>query len=206
MVGFRISPIPAEYDFLGTDVDNGKAGVIVEVQFSNYPFLLNNTVRSELFFKDRIPLSGQPTEVVIIITKAHMFPASNSTLYYEQAQKQLKALAESRLYNVPIRLVGLFERKSAIASVKFTEYESVRHSRKVVSRIDRNYLISPGRYAKSRCRLELSDQLRLSILERCQIKAESFSLTRFVFFAPPFNLWSIGRSSLRKSAAYAASS
>ena len=150
-------PIPAEYDFLGTDVDNGKAGVIVEVQFSNYPFLLNNTVRSELFFKDRIPLSGQPTEVVIIITKAHMFPASNSTLYYEQAQKQLKALAESRLYNVPIRLVGLFERKSAIASVKFTEYESVRHSRKVVSRIDRNYLISPGRYAKSRCRLELSD-------------------------------------------------
>ncbi len=41
-------PIPTEFGFLGQDIDYGKSGVIVEVQFSNYPFLLNNTLRSEL--------------------------------------------------------------------------------------------------------------------------------------------------------------
>lgn len=35
-------PIPAPYAFLGKDVDFVKSGVVVEVQFSNYPFLLNN--------------------------------------------------------------------------------------------------------------------------------------------------------------------
>ncbi|MGB5593561.1 MAG: restriction endonuclease, partial [Crocosphaera sp.] len=32
-------PIPKEYQFLGKDVDCGKSGIIVEFQFSNYPFL-----------------------------------------------------------------------------------------------------------------------------------------------------------------------
>lgn len=31
--------IPDEYKFMGTDVDFGKKGLIVEAQFSNYPFL-----------------------------------------------------------------------------------------------------------------------------------------------------------------------
>jgi hypothetical protein len=44
-------PIPTEYNFLGTGVDFGRQGLLVEVQFSNYPFLLNNTIRSELFYK-----------------------------------------------------------------------------------------------------------------------------------------------------------
>src|SRR6266545_2059177 len=30
-------PIPAEYGFLGTDVDVGNEGLIAEIQFSNYP-------------------------------------------------------------------------------------------------------------------------------------------------------------------------
>ena len=34
-------PIPAEYDFLGTDVDFCRGAMLVEIQFSNYPFLLN---------------------------------------------------------------------------------------------------------------------------------------------------------------------
>lgn len=46
-------PIPSELTFLGTDVDFAKAGVVAEVQFSNYPFLLNNLLRSELFFKEK---------------------------------------------------------------------------------------------------------------------------------------------------------
>ncbi len=82
-------PIPVDYSFLGTDIDFGKAGVIVESQFSNYPFLLNNTLRSELFFKAGTIFAGHPTQLVILITKALMYPASNSTLYYEQAVRQL---------------------------------------------------------------------------------------------------------------------
>ncbi|MEH2284834.1 MAG: hypothetical protein V7K90_26540 [Nostoc sp.] len=58
---------------------------------SNYPFLLNNTLRSELFFKAKTEFVGYPTNLVIIVTKALMFPASNSTLYYEQAVNQLTA-------------------------------------------------------------------------------------------------------------------
>jgi hypothetical protein len=50
--GWRSSvQIPSEFKFLGTDIDFYKSGVIVEAQFSNYPFLLNNLLRSELFFK-----------------------------------------------------------------------------------------------------------------------------------------------------------
>ncbi len=41
--------IPVEYDFLGTNVDFCHGADLVEIQFSNYPFLLNNTVRAELF-------------------------------------------------------------------------------------------------------------------------------------------------------------
>ena len=42
--------IPDDFNPLGKDIDFFKDGIIVEVQFSNYPFLLNNVVRSELFF------------------------------------------------------------------------------------------------------------------------------------------------------------
>ena len=33
-------PIPVAYSFLGKEVDFGKAGIIIEIQFSNYPYLL----------------------------------------------------------------------------------------------------------------------------------------------------------------------
>ncbi len=72
--------IPEDFKFLGTDVDFGKNGAVVEVQFSNYPFLLNNTLRSELFFRAQTVFHGAPTGLVIIVTKAGMFPSSNSTL------------------------------------------------------------------------------------------------------------------------------
>ena len=52
-------PIPSNFSFLGTDVDFVSNGLLVEIQFSNYPFLLNNTVRSELFFKAGTPLAGK---------------------------------------------------------------------------------------------------------------------------------------------------
>ena len=80
-------PIPQQFAFLGTDVDFGKNGLIVEAQFSNYPFLLNNTIRSELFFKANLNLTGVPTLATVILTKGHMFPASKSTLYYYPGNK-----------------------------------------------------------------------------------------------------------------------
>ncbi len=106
--GWQKVTIPKEYSFLGKDVDFGKDGLLLEVQFSNYPFLLNNTMRAEILHKARATLGGQPVTAAVIVTKAKMFPASNSTLYYEQAREQLESLRRLEVFNVPIRLVGLF--------------------------------------------------------------------------------------------------
>lgn len=146
-------PIPRNFDFLGTDVDFVANGLLVEIQFSNYPFLLNNTVRSELFFKARTPLAGQRIQAAIIVTKAKMFPASNSTLYYEQAVKQLRELARHGVFSVPTRVVGLFEAINTTVDAVFTEYTDSRYSRTVEDRRAERYHISPGRRARSRCRI-----------------------------------------------------
>lgn len=144
--------IPVEFDFLGKDIDFGKNGVVVEVQFSNYPFLLNNTVRSELFFRSETVFDVQPTRLVIIVTKAGMFPSSNSTLYYEQAVKQLDALAHHKVFTVPIRLVGLFEKTGKVQAT-WTKYSAARYSRTVDGeRTARTFVISNGR--SGRCRVD----------------------------------------------------
>lgn len=148
-------PIPDKFKFLGTDVDFLKNGLLIEAQFSNYPFLLNNTVRSELFFKARTQLGNSDVDSVGIITKAHMFPASNSTLYYEQAVKQLTELASHNVFDVPIRLIGLFEDRNQDVPVTFTEYENPRYSRTVVNRETRQCRISSGRSSRSRCALRI---------------------------------------------------
>jgi hypothetical protein len=151
-------PIPTAYKFLGTNIDFGKAGLIIESQFSNYPFLLNNTLRSELFFKAGTTFAGHPTQLVVLITKALMFPASNSTLYYEQAVRQLTALAQYKVFDVPIRLVGLFEQQNVTVPVTWTTYSSVRYSRTVQTRINRQCQIIPGRLVNSRCVIRLMDE------------------------------------------------
>lgn len=147
--------IPAAYRFLGRDVDFGKAGVLVEIQFSNYPFLLNNTLRSELFFKARTQFVGQPTKLLVLIAKAQMFPASNSTLYYEQAVNQLTALIQNNVFDVPIRLVGLFEQQDTAVSVVWTVYSSTRYSRTIKTRMSRQFQVTSGRLAGKRCVLSL---------------------------------------------------
>lgn len=146
-------PIPEEYRFLGTDVDFGKDEVILEVQFANYPFLLNNLLRSELLYKARVPLTDGPVKLLMVVTKAGMFPASRSTLYFEQAVRQVGALAENDVFDVPIRIVGLSERQNSTATAVWTEYESPRYSRKVVAREERELRILPGRSGKGRCKL-----------------------------------------------------
>jgi len=147
--------IREEFKFLGTDIDFEKGGLLVEVQCSNYPFLLNNLLRSELFFKAKVCFSGPPIEAVLIITKAHMFPASNSTLYYEQAVSQMSALAANKVFEVPMRVVGLFEEVDRKIKVHWTEYHNSRYSRTVVKQQEREAIISGGRSAQSRCHIEV---------------------------------------------------
>lgn len=145
-------PIPSEFKFLGTDIDFGKKGTVVEVQFSNYPFLLNNLLRSELFFRAKTAFTGASTELVVIVTKAGMFPASNSTLYFEQAVKQLDSLMKHRVFTVPIRLIGLFEILGKNTKAVWTEYENPRYSRTPLSAKTKTFkVLKDG--TSSRCRI-----------------------------------------------------
>lgn len=146
-------PILKPYRFLGTDVDLGKAGIIIEVQFSHYSFLLNNTIRSELFFKAQTPLTGMPTQLVIIIAKSQMFPAANSSLYYEQAVNQLNVLA-GYVVNVPIRVVGLFEGRNTIVPAKWTVYNA-QTSRTILTQEELQCQIISGRSTDGRCVLHI---------------------------------------------------
>ena len=148
-------PVPGEYDFMGTDIDFGKNGFIGEAQFSNYPFLLNNILRAELFFKGGVILSDRKTACLFIITKAHMFPASNSTLYYEQAKHQLEALSKNKVFDAPIRLVGLKENVGRKIRVIWTTYTKPRYSRTVSKRAKLTCDISRGRSEESRCTIKV---------------------------------------------------
>lgn len=145
-------PVPKKFNFLGSGVDFVKNGVVVEVQFSNYPFLLNNAVRAELLFKSKENMAGAQIESLILITKGHMFPASNSTLYYEQGVNQLTELSRNDVLEIPIRLVGLFSAFGTV-SAKYTGYHAPRYSRTVIDRSDRLVTIARGSGAQSRCRL-----------------------------------------------------
>jgi len=142
--------IPSEFDFLGKDIDFVKSGVIVEVQFSNYPFLLNNLLRSELFFKAKTMFSNSATELLVIVTKAHMFPSSNSTLYFEQACNQLNALSNNKVFEIPIRLVGLASPATNPVPCIWTTYNDPRYSRSVALQEEIFVNLSPGVQAKSR--------------------------------------------------------
>lgn len=144
-------PIPEKYNFLGINVDFGVGGIVIEVQFSNYPFLLNNLVRSELFYKSKTALAKEPTDLLIIITKAHMFPASNSTLYYEQAVKQINELAANNVFDIPIRVIGLFVEKEKEIPAKLTKYDKDRYSRTVVKELQISCNLKPLRSNEGRC-------------------------------------------------------
>lgn len=153
-------PIPKRYRFLGTNIDLGKNGVIVEIQFSNYPFLLNNTFRSELFYKAGLVVTSRKTALVVIITKGHMFPASNSTLYYEQAKNQLDALADNNVFDVPIRLVGLTTLIRKRVPAVYTKYTAARYSRTIARQTKIQADIAKGRSSKSRCTITIREDPR----------------------------------------------
>jgi hypothetical protein len=143
-------PIPPQYSYFGKALDFMKSGVTVEVQYSNYPFLLNNLLRCEFFFQHEIKLDVRPIEAVVIITKAKMFDASNSTLYYERGAEQLNALAAIGGFDVPLRLVGLFESYGRGIPVVHTTYSRARHSRTPVKERKTTAHIQVGASASSR--------------------------------------------------------
>ncbi len=106
--GWSKVPVPPTLRAFGNDWDAGKGGVLAEWQFSNYPFLWNNVIRTEAVFMQQPDLRGvDRVEALLVVAKSGVFPSSNSSLYYEQAAAQLELVTELEVFDVPIRLVGL---------------------------------------------------------------------------------------------------
>jgi hypothetical protein len=100
--------VPEQLTMFGKDWDSGMGGTLAEWQFSNYPFLWNNVIRTQAVVSGNVPLTGiGAVEALIVVTKSGRFPASQSTLYYEQAQAQLDAVFSLGAFDLPVRLVGL---------------------------------------------------------------------------------------------------
>lgn len=150
--GWHKVPVPAGLTEFGTDWDGGKNETIAEWQFSNYPFLWNNVIRSEGVFLNKTKLHGlKPVQALVEITKSGLFPASNSTLYYEHARAQLLAATSFGSFEIPIRLVGLFipEHIATIAG-GWTRYPS-RYSR-VGDIEETTFKVTWGKPSKYGCR------------------------------------------------------
>lgn len=126
-------PIPNAQQALGIDVDFGKGSHLLEVQFSNYPFFLNNIIRTNVLFTTGTVLKTMGAiRAAVIITKAKLFEASNSTLYYEQAVEQAQFLVAGKTVTVPLRLIGLMADRDSIVDAVLTHYHAPRYSRTVV--------------------------------------------------------------------------
>lgn len=134
-LGWDAIPVPTELRPFGVDWDGGKGPVLAEWQFSNYPFLWNNVIRTEAVFQSRAVLPGldQPVEALVVVTKSGRFPASNSTLYYEQARAQLDTVTTLGVFNIPIRLVGLdVDPNATTLEIDWNQY-SGRYGRNPIS-------------------------------------------------------------------------
>lgn len=106
--GWNSIAVPNDLTEFGTDWDAGKGSTLAEWQFSNYPFLWNNVIRSEAVFKGKMKLGGlKLIQALIVVTKSGLFPSSNSTLYFGQAKAQLQGVMKFGTFSIPIRLVGL---------------------------------------------------------------------------------------------------
>lgn len=150
----RRRPSPPEFAFLGKDVDFTKGGLVVEAQFSNYPFALNNIVRTTILMAERALLHEKPVSGLILITKGKMFPASQSTLYYEQAVKQMSALVKYGILAIPTRVVGLVENAGEVQAV-WTKYTKSQHSR--VTKAQKSVVVKIEEIG-ARCSLKLVQQ------------------------------------------------
>ena len=121
--------IPEEVSFLGTDVDYLHSGLLAEAQFSNYPFLSQNVLRTALFIRSNTLFDGAPIIALVIIVKAHMIPASNGVANYEQAVSLVTSLIKHRVVDLPTRVVGLFAAQGVPVPAVWSEYPSARSRR-----------------------------------------------------------------------------
>ncbi len=127
--GWNAVPVPKALTVFGVDWDAGKSSVLAEWQFSNYPFLWNNVIRTEAVFKSKtaLPVVGV-AKALVVVTKSGIFPASNSTLYFEQAAAQLDVVTRFQAFSVPIRLVGLTLPKGCVSTdAVWTDYGGRYH-------------------------------------------------------------------------------
>jgi len=139
--GWRAIPVPSSLTEFGVDWDGGKGLVLAEWQFSNYPFLWNNVIRTEAVFQSEIvlPAMDGPIDALIVVTKSGAMPASNSTLYFEQAEAQLNTVTTLGVFRLPIRLVGLtVDASRAELELDWNQY-SGRYSR-VPTATDRRFM------------------------------------------------------------------
>jgi len=105
---WRTIHVPPQLQMFGKHWDSGKNGTLAEWQFSNYPFLWNNIIRTEAVISSNTNLNNNVLpKGLIIVTKSGMIPSSNSTLYYEQARAQISSVISLNVFKLPIRLIGL---------------------------------------------------------------------------------------------------
>lgn len=133
--GWDKVPVPSELRPFGSDWDAGKGPVLAEWQFSNYPFLWNNIIRTEAIFQSEamLPQLGHRVEAMVVVTKSGAFPSSNSTLYFEQAHAQIDTVTALGVFNVPIRLVGItIPSDAASLEVDWNQYPE-RYGRQVAT-------------------------------------------------------------------------
>lgn len=133
--GWSKVPVPAELKPFGLDWDGGKGTVLAEWQFSNYPFLWNNVIRTEAIFQSeaRLPSLSGPVDALIIITKSGTLPASNSTLYFEQACAQIDTVTTLGVFRLPIRIIGLtVDTEASALDIDWNSYDG-RYARDGIS-------------------------------------------------------------------------
>jgi hypothetical protein len=129
--GWSAIPVPVELQMFGNDWDSGKNRTLAEWQFSNYPFLWNNVIRTQGVYRSNIALKGmQGVDALVVVTKSGRFPSSNSTLYFEQAKAQLEAVMGFQTFTLPIRLVGLtLEPGVSSVEASWNAYAGTRYDR-----------------------------------------------------------------------------
>ncbi len=151
--GTHIS-IPRQQSALGTEVDYGISGVLAEGQFSNYPFFLNNVLRAHIFRTKQVVFDHIGlVEVCIVVTKVHALPAANSTLYYEQALKQMQFVVEAGAVAIPTRLVGLAVEAGRPFGAEVSTYRGKGRSREVAERFTVPCELRQGRRGGGRCHI-----------------------------------------------------
>lgn len=148
-LGWRAVPVPDELTPFGNDWDAGKRDVLAEWQFSNYPFLWNNVIRSEAVYRGRVALPGMaPISAMVVVTKCGLFPSSNSTLYFEQAREQMKVVMRFGTFSLPIRLVGLsVDITATTIEATWSDY-GTRYHRDAGRRETQRFRVRWGRTAK----------------------------------------------------------